>query len=75
MAKLKPRPVDTRSKAVFVPEDRERIFQHYDQSLRTLDNRRIPQIETIDSAATLADVISSLNVLISHLNKSDLTEE
>ena len=73
--KLKPRPVDTRAKTIFVPEDRERIFQHYDQSLRELDDRRIPQVGTIDSAATLADVISSLNVLISHLNKSDLTEE
>jgi len=57
----------------------EKIHQHYDDSLRLLDGRRIVQQATVEEGATDADTIvnllASINALIAVLNASDLTEE
>ena len=72
--KLRKRPSKITKPEDLNPDQLERIHQHYDDRIRELDNRRISQGTVLEDGASLADVITALNLLLSQLNNSDLTE-
>ena len=73
--RLKERPIKITQEKDFTPVNNEKVMQHYDEQLRNLDNRRIAQQSALDNGASLSDVIAAINILITALNASDLTEE
>jgi hypothetical protein len=54
-------------------------MRHFDEQILALDERRITQqttvVEGADDAATIQNLLTSINNLYSILNASDLTEE
>lgn len=74
MGRIRKNPIDVRREELD-PVNRERLFNHYDSAIDQLDNRRIIQLPLLSDSATLADVISAFNSLVTHLNNSDLTAE
>lgn len=68
---LKKRPININRPEDIRPEEMEKIFRYYDESLSKLDERRINKIDLISEDATLADVISKINELLSLLNSID----
>lgn len=57
----------------------ERNFQHFDDIIRKIDERRISQQTTVsegsDDAATIQNLLAAVNSLIAALNASDLTND
>ncbi|MCB0302849.1 MAG: hypothetical protein KDI38_03630 [Calditrichaeota bacterium] len=57
----------------------ERNFQHLDDIIRKIDERRIAQQTTVsegsDDAATIQNLLAAVNSLIAALNASDLTND
>ena len=57
----------------------ERNFQHLDDIIRKIDERRIAQQTAVsegsDDAATIQNLLAAVNSLIAALNASDLTND
>ena len=53
--------------------------RHFDERLRELDDRRIVQLDLVEEGASDAETIANLrttvNLLLTALNASDLTDE
>lgn len=75
MATLKDRKFKLLRKEDVNEKNLEGIFTDMDDRFRSLDQRRITQQSEMETNATLSDVITTLNNLISALNSSELTEE
>lgn len=75
MPKLDPRPEDINKQEDINVPSLKKILNHYDDQLNKIDNRRLAQMTSISGSATLSDVISKLNSIISALNDSDFTED
>jgi len=53
----------------------ENVMKDVDDKFRTLDNRRLTQIDVLSGSASSSDIITKINELINALNASDLTNE
>jgi len=61
--------------ADFNADSFENVMKDVDDKFRTLDNRRLTQIDVLSDSATSSDIITKINDLINALNASDLTNE
>jgi len=75
MSELDQRPVKFSLEEDINLQNMEKILRWNDDQFKNIDNRRINQSVTLDSTATLADVISKVNEIITGLNGSDLTTD
>jgi hypothetical protein len=75
MAVLKERHIKIREDKDLNAKNLERMIQAFDDNFRQLDSRRISQITSLDSGASLSDVVAKVNEIIASLNASDLSME
>lgn len=76
---LRKRPIKLSSDGDVKSQSLEKIFDHYDDRIKELDQRRITQQTAVETGATDADTIvnlvSAINTLFASLNASSLTED
>jgi len=77
--RLKKRPLKITRKEHIDPKTLEGNMRHFEEQLLTLDDRRIAQqtavAEGADDAATIQNILASVNAFYVLMNTSDLTQE